>query len=85
MCGGLGRSALGALATKKAVYGFVTVRYQWELAARTATEGAAWNIMATFPIKPIRLSSRERFPFVRGARLQPDREQVRLKADTTYE
>jgi hypothetical protein len=52
---GLGPEVSFALATKKTVYGFVTVRYQWELAARTATEGAAWNIMATFPIKPIRL------------------------------
>jgi hypothetical protein len=52
---GLGPEVSLALATKKTVYGFVTVRYQWELAARTATEGAAWNIMATFPIKPIRL------------------------------
>jgi hypothetical protein len=52
---GLGPEVSLALATKKAVYGFVTVRYQWELAARSATEGAAWNILATFPIKPIRL------------------------------
>ena len=52
---GLGPEVTLALATKQAVYGFVTVRYQWELAARTATEGAAWNIMATFPLKPIRL------------------------------
>jgi hypothetical protein len=52
---GLGPEVTLALATKRAVYGFVTVRYQWELAARTSTEGAAWNIMATFPIKPIPL------------------------------
>jgi hypothetical protein len=52
---GLGPEVSLALASKKAVYGFVTVRYQWELAARTTTEGAAWNIMATFPIRPIRL------------------------------
>jgi hypothetical protein len=52
---GLGPEVSLALATKKAVYGFLTVRYQWELAARTTTEGAAWNIMATFPLKPIRL------------------------------
>ena len=52
---GLGPEVTLALATKQAVYGFVTVRYQWELAARTTTEGAAWNIMATFPLKPIRL------------------------------
>lgn len=52
---GLGPEVSLALASKKAVYAFVTVRYQWELAARTTTEGAAWNIMATFPIRPIRL------------------------------
>lgn len=52
---GLGPEVTLALATKRAVYGFVTVRYQWELAARTSTEGAAWNILVTFPLKPIRL------------------------------
>ena len=52
---GLGPEVSLALATKQAVYGFVTVRYQWELGARTATEGGAWNIMVTFPLKPIRL------------------------------
>src|SRR5262245_5438702 len=53
---GLGPEVTLALATKQAVYGFVTVRYQWELAARTGTEGAAWNLMATFPLRPIRLT-----------------------------
>ena len=52
---GLGPEVTLALASKQAVYGFVTVRYQWELAARTATEGAAWNILVTFPLKPIRI------------------------------
>jgi hypothetical protein len=52
---GLGPEVTLALATKQAVYGFVTVRYQWELAARTTTEGAAWNILLTFPLKPIKL------------------------------
>ena len=52
---GLGPEVTLAIATKQAVYGFVTVRYQWELAARTTTEGAAWNILVTFPTKPIRL------------------------------
>ena len=53
---GLGPEVTLAIATKQAVYGFVTVRYQWELAARTSAEAAAWNIMATFPLKPIRLT-----------------------------
>jgi len=52
---GLGPEVTLAIAANKTVYGFVTVRYQWELAARTATQGAAWNILATFPLKPIRL------------------------------
>ena len=52
---GLGPEVTLALATKQAIYGFVTVRYQWELAARTTTEGAAWNITASFPLKPIRI------------------------------
>ena len=54
---GLGPEFTLALASKskKLVYGFVTVRYQWELAARTTTEGAAWNVLATFPLKPIRI------------------------------
>ena len=52
---GLGPEVTLAIAAKKTVYGFVTVRYQWELDARTATQGAAWNILATFPLKPIRL------------------------------
>ncbi len=52
---GLGPEISLAIAANKTVYGFVTVRYQWEVGARTTTEGAAWNIMATFPIRPIRL------------------------------
>jgi hypothetical protein len=52
---GLGPEATLAIAARKTVYGFVTVRYQWELGARTTTEGGAWNIMATFPLKPIPL------------------------------
>ena len=52
---GLGPEVTLAIAANKTVYGFVTVRYQWEIGARTTTEGAAWNILATFPIRPIRL------------------------------
>lgn len=52
---GLGPEVTLALASKRAVYGFVTVRYEWEIAARSSTEGAVWNILATFPLKPIRL------------------------------
>jgi len=52
---GLGPEVTLAIAAQRTVYGFVTVRYQWEVGARTTTEGAAWNIMATFPLRPIRL------------------------------
>jgi hypothetical protein len=52
---GLGPELTLAIAANRTVYGFVTVRYQWEMAARTTTEGAAWHILATFPLKPIHL------------------------------
>jgi hypothetical protein len=52
---GLGPEVSLAIAANKTVYGFVTVRYQWEIGSRTTTEGAAWNILATFPIPPIRM------------------------------
>jgi hypothetical protein len=49
-----GPEATLALAVKKTVYGFVTVRYQWEAGTRVAPEGGALNIMATILTKPIR-------------------------------
>lgn len=52
---GLGPEVTLAIAARGTVYGFVTVRYQWEVGARTTTEGGAWNILATFPVRPIRL------------------------------
>lgn len=52
---GLGPEVTLALAARRTVYGFVTLRYQWEMGARTTTQGGAWNILATFPIRPIRL------------------------------
>jgi hypothetical protein len=52
---GLGPEVTLALAAGKKVYGFATVRYQWELAGRTTTEGAAWNLSFVFPLKPIQL------------------------------
>jgi hypothetical protein len=50
---GLGPEVTLALAARGKVYGFATVRYQWELAGRTTTEGAAWNLSFVFPLKPI--------------------------------
>lgn len=52
---GLGPEVTLAIAAGKKVYGFVTVRYQWELAGRTTTEGAAWNLSFVFPLKPIQI------------------------------
>ena len=52
---GLGPEVTLAIAAAKKVYGFATVRYQWELAGRTTTEGAAWNISFVFPLKPIEI------------------------------
>jgi hypothetical protein len=52
---GIGPEVTLALASKSMVYGFVTVRYQWEAGGRTTTTGGAWNILASFPLKPIRI------------------------------
>jgi hypothetical protein len=52
---GLGPEITLALAAKKTLYGLVTVRYQWEMGARVATEGGAFNILATFLLKPLKL------------------------------
>jgi hypothetical protein len=52
---GLGPEVTLAIAANKRVYGFATVRYQWELAGRTTTEGAAWNVSFVFPLKPIQI------------------------------
>jgi hypothetical protein len=51
----LGPEVTLAIAARKKVYGFATLRYQWELAGRTTTEGAAWNISFVFPLKPIQI------------------------------
>jgi hypothetical protein len=44
------------LATKKALFGFLTVRYQWETYARTALQGNTASVMLTFLLKPISLA-----------------------------
>jgi hypothetical protein len=53
---GLGPEVTLPLATKNAVYGFVTIRYQWELGARTTTEGDALNVLLVLPTKPIKIN-----------------------------
>jgi hypothetical protein len=46
-----------ALARKNTLYGFVKVNYQWEVYARTTTQGSAMTILATFLMKPLKLSN----------------------------
>lgn len=43
------------IATKKTLYGFFTFRYQWEVEARTTTQGTGMNVMVIFPLKPIKI------------------------------
>jgi hypothetical protein len=52
---GLGPEATLAIAARNKVYGFITVRYFWEVYARTATQGGAWLIQATFLTKPLKV------------------------------
>jgi hypothetical protein len=52
---GLGPEATLAIARKNTVYGFVRVAYFWETYARTATQGGALFITATFLQKPLKL------------------------------
>jgi hypothetical protein len=56
----LGPDMTLALASKKknTVYGFVTVRYEWELHAEAHTKGGMWLIQAVFPFKPIHLPTK---------------------------
>ena len=52
---GLGPQVQLALAKKNTVYGFLTVNYQWEVYARTTTQGSELTVMATFLMKPLKL------------------------------
>ena len=54
---GLGPELVLPIASKKAVYGFVTARYQWEMGARTTTQGDGFNLTFVFPLKPIQINS----------------------------
>jgi hypothetical protein len=44
------------IATRQTVYGFLTARYQWEMGARTTTQGNAFNVLVVLPLKPIKVS-----------------------------
>jgi hypothetical protein len=53
---GIGPEVTLPIATKTMVYGFVTMRYHWELGARTTTEGHALNLLVVLPLKPIKVN-----------------------------
>jgi hypothetical protein len=46
-----------ALAKNNTLYGFLRVNYQWEVYARTTTQGSALTILTTFLMKPLKLSN----------------------------
>ena len=50
---GLGPEATLAIAAKNKVYGFITVRYFWEVYARTTTQGSSLFISGTLLTEPI--------------------------------
>jgi len=54
--GALGPEITVPVATKSTVYGFVTVRYQWEVGARTTTEGNVLHVFAIVPLRPIKVN-----------------------------
>jgi hypothetical protein len=51
----LGPDVTLAIAKANTVYGFVTVRYFWELHARAQTKGTGLLIQAVFPFRPIKV------------------------------
>jgi len=53
----LGPDITLALAKANTVYGFLTVRYEWELHAEAQTKGGMWLVQAVFPFKPIKIPS----------------------------
>jgi hypothetical protein len=51
----LGPEVSLALARKGVLYGFIKVNYQWEVYARTNTQGTEFSLTLSLPIKPIKL------------------------------
>jgi len=45
-----------ALASKSTVYGFLKMNYQWEVYARTMTQGGELTVLASFLMKPLKLA-----------------------------
>ena len=54
----LGPEVTIALASKTKVYGFLKLNYEWEVYARTATQGSEFSISVTFPVPSIPLSTK---------------------------
>jgi hypothetical protein len=53
----LGPEATLALARHNTVYGLVTLRYQWEVYARSTSQGGAWNIQLVLLTRPLKVTS----------------------------
>jgi len=53
----LGPDITLTLAKANTVYGFLTVRYEWELHAEAQTKGGGLLVQAVFPFKPIKIPS----------------------------
>jgi hypothetical protein len=51
----LGPEVSMALARKGVLYGFLKVNYEWEVYARTTTQGNMFSLALTFAVKPIKL------------------------------
>jgi hypothetical protein len=51
----LGPELTFPIATKNTLYGFFTFRYEWEVYARTTTQGNALILSAVFPFKSVKL------------------------------
>ena len=53
----LGPEVQLALAKNNTLYGFLKVNYQWEVYARTTTQGSELTLLATFLMKPLKISN----------------------------
>ena len=53
---GLGPEITVPIATRQTVFAFLTARYQWEMGARTTTQGDALNVHVILPLKPIKVN-----------------------------
>jgi hypothetical protein len=51
----LGPEVTLALAKGGTVYGFLKVNYEWEVYARTTTQGSELQVVATFLVPPLKI------------------------------